>query len=160
MDPIGALILGLIVLGGLLTVTVLFILTLSKTLQLVDIRNRTLEPNQVWLILIPIFNFYWSFVLAKKISASISNEFRSRAIVIAPRPTYALGIATSVLDIVCSIMSWTTRDSPFNSFLLLASFVVWIAYWANVADYKKKLSQLPPKENEESLIFKNIPVQH
>jgi len=53
-------------------------LTLSKALKQCQPENRDLEPGQVWLQLIPIFNLYWNFVTTSKVPSSLKAEFRER----------------------------------------------------------------------------------
>jgi len=53
--------------------------TLRKVLNRVAPSNRLMEPGSVWLNLIPVFGFIWSFFIATRIPQSLRNEFRDRA---------------------------------------------------------------------------------
>lgn len=161
MDSIGLLIIGMIALIGMLVVGILFLLTISRTLRLVDYNNRLVQPDQVWLLLIPLFNLYWIFVLTRNVSYSIRNQFRDRGVAVPPKPTYALGLTFSIASLLSTFSSWSFLvEIPqlVSSVLGLVATVAWIAYWVSLSDYKRQLGKLPPKE--ESLIFGNIPVQY
>ena len=58
-----------------LAILIFFILTQQWTLQAVSPENRKMPPGNVWLQLIPIFNFYWQFVIVNRISESIGLEY-------------------------------------------------------------------------------------
>jgi len=53
--------------------TILFLLTLQNTLKRVCKKNRMIEPGQVWLNLIPLFNIVWQFIMINRIADSLKN---------------------------------------------------------------------------------------
>lgn len=160
MEYLGVIILfALIVLGVGLFVAIMFLLTLSKTLRAVAPQNRTMQPDQVWLLLIPLFNLYWIFVVVSKLSESIRNEFVSRGLSIEERPTYNLGLAYAIVTVVNGIFSVSFNfgssftSNPFSGMLSLAALILIIAYWVTVNNYKKRLESLPPADFADSMIF-------
>ena len=46
---------------GAIAVVVFFLLNLQNTIASCSKENQAMEPGMVWLLLIPLFNFYWIF---------------------------------------------------------------------------------------------------
>jgi hypothetical protein len=86
----------------------------------------------VWLLLIPLFNIIWHFIIVGNISTSLHNEFTSRNIQQEPSPGKSVGIAMCVLY-VCSIIP------AFGLLCALAGFICWICYWVKVAGFSALL---------------------
>lgn len=113
-----------------------YLLTLQNTLKAICPANRKIEPGLVWLSLIPVFNFVWNFILAKKIAFSLEKEFTDLGEKMDGRPLYNFGIFTSVMYIVTLIAKQITYGGVI---LIVAGLVVWIMYWNKIAEYKKAL---------------------
>ena len=62
----------------LFVVFIFFLLTLQRALARCRPECRTMEPGQVWLNLIPLFNIAWMFITVLRISESLRNEFYER----------------------------------------------------------------------------------
>ena len=106
---------------------IFFLLTLQKTLEAISTENRRIPPSNVWLMLIPLFNIVWQFIMVDKISESIAAECSKLNISRnEPKPTYNIGLAWNI----CNILS-------FLPFVGLAALVTFIIYWVKVAEYKK-----------------------
>ena len=60
----------------------LYLNSLRKTLLLIDVKNRTIDPNYVWFMFIIFFNLYYHFKLVSSIATSLSNEFSDRNIAV------------------------------------------------------------------------------
>ena len=130
----GGVVLILIVIGIMIIPAIFYLLTLQKALERCSIESRTTSPGSVWLLLIPLFNLVWLFIIVTKISESLHNEFTKRNIPEDPQPGKSLGITYAVL-VVCSII-------PLLGILAsLAALVCWILYWVKIAGYSKKLEQ-------------------
>lgn len=135
---------GFFILLVVLIPAIFFLLTVQNTLKVIQPRNRTMEPGQAWLMLIPLFNIIWQFILVERLSRSIENEFRSKNVPVYSRPCYGVGLAACILN-CCSIIPY------LGSLFSLAGFICWIIYWVNINDYKNKILRLPP--GGDSLIF-------
>ncbi|MFT3751022.1 MAG: hypothetical protein QM768_22100 [Agriterribacter sp.] len=125
--------LGFSVLGILLISlipAIFFLLTLQKTLNAVSPENRSMQPTQVWLLLIPVFNIVWIFITVTRIADSIKNECSRLSIPTAEsRPTYGIGLVMSIL--------WICGIIPVAGMIAsLAGLICWIIYWVKVNDYK------------------------
>ncbi len=57
---------------------ILYLMMLSRTLSRCSPRNRTMEPGQVWLNLIPCFNIVWLFITVNRVAESLEEEFYDR----------------------------------------------------------------------------------
>lgn len=141
MHPIGLAPVELLVIIAiifLISVTTLaplafFCLTLQKCLNRCAPQCRTMSPGQAWLLLIPIFNLVWQFIVVSRIASSLANEFRLRSMIKEPEPAKSLGLAFCLL-FVCGIV-------PFLGVLAgIAGMICWILYWVKIANYSAEIS--------------------
>ncbi|HET6996801.1 MAG TPA: hypothetical protein VFI06_17530 [Chitinophagaceae bacterium] len=140
---------------------ILFLVTQQNTLKIIQPQNRTMQPGEVWLQLIPLFGLVWQFIVVSKISESIRRELASENTFSfeqqnnpyannsygQPKPTYGIGIAYCVL--------WCCSIIPLlGSFAGIAALICWIIYWVQLSDYKNRIqakiysrdySQSPPR---------------
>ena len=146
----------------LLLPVIFFLLTQQNTLKVIRRENRKLSPGLVWLQLIPIFNFYWMFVVVTRIADSLDRENRSLlddSILGVPdpdaagdpgkRPTYRIGMTWCalyllfpLLIIVFNLFSGIGEARNFViAFLILSFFIMtcWVIYWVKLAGEKRKL---------------------
>ena len=70
----------LIILGIMIIPQIFYLITLQKTIKEVSIENRQIQPNQVWLALIPLFGLIWQFLMVNRIALSLQAEFKKRNI--------------------------------------------------------------------------------
>ena len=83
---------------------IFYLLTLQNTLKKVKKKNRTIEPGQVWLMFIPLFNIVWQFIMINRIADSLKSEFAERNISIKEdRPGAKIGIAYCILNLCGSV---------------------------------------------------------
>jgi ABC-type Fe3+ transport system permease subunit len=130
----GEIIIVLVILGIMIIPVIFFLMTLQKALERCSFESRTTSPGSVWLLLIPIFNLVWQFIIVSKISESLHNEFAKRNIQEDPQPGKSIGITFCVLA-VCSII-------PVIGFITsIAAFICWIIYWVKISGYSNKLLQ-------------------
>jgi len=117
---------------------IFFLLTVQKALERCAPESRTMSPGEVWLMLIPLFNVVWQFIMVLRVSSSLANEFCRRNLPIEAEPGQALGLACCIL-IVISII-------PVIGFLSgIAALVCWIMYWVKIADYSSQLAAAPAR---------------
>jgi hypothetical protein len=129
--------LALIILVGILLLYIFYILSLSRALSKCSVASRTMQPGMVWLLLVPLFNLVWQFIVVIGLADSLGKEFRARGILNAePEPGKTIGIAMCVCA-VCGII-------PFVNFVALpAQLVLWIIYWVKITDFSRRLDQIP-----------------
>lgn len=122
-----------------LILVVAYLLTLQKTLIVIKPKNRKVEYSLVWLMLIPVFNFAWNFILAKRISESIELEINESGNQMDGKPLYNLGVFCSIMYIL-TILSEFMKEGKI--FIVVPGFIVWLYYWKKVAEYQKAISKL------------------
>ena len=106
---------------------IIYIIVMRSTLEAVQESNRTTSVNSVFLLLIPLFNIVWKFILVNKLSQSISNEAKSKGIILdSAEPGKALGTMT------CA--------APFIPVLNLIQPILSIVYLVKLNNYKKLIS--------------------
>lgn len=125
-----------------LGLAIAYLLTLQNTLKAISPANRQTEPGMVWLMLIPVFNFVWNFILAKKIAFSLEKEFTDLGEKMDGRPLYNLGAFCSVMYIVTLVAHYIPMGGVF---LVVAGLIVWIMYWKKINEYKKALIAIKNK---------------
>ena len=108
-----------------------FLLNLRDLLSRVSPHNRMMQPDQVWLNLIPLFNLVWIFITIIRVRDSVRYEFQSRSWAPNGDFGYGVGLAAAIL----SILSW----GPLG----LAALVCWIIYWVRISELKNQLAQPP-----------------
>ena len=113
-----------------------FLWTLHRTLQRCAPENRTLSPGLVWLSLIPLFGYFWQFVIVSRIDDSLRREFISRSKGMPmPQQNYGYGIG-----ITMCILPIGTIIPIIGIAFGLAALVCWIVYWAKIAGYSDALA--------------------
>lgn len=127
----GLFILIFIVIAALV-VGILYLLTLQNLLNRVKPENRTVSPGNVWLLLIPIFNWIYPFILYPKISESVAKEYQSRGLSADGDFGKGLGITMPILTL-CGIIP------VIGALAGLANLVIWIIFWAKMSKYKNQL---------------------
>lgn len=128
--------LGLGVLAGLV-IRFFYCNTIRKTLLLIDEENRFMKPQEAWLAMIPIFNIYWNFKLAEKVSDSLTNEFYDRQIAEEQDPGKAIGYSFAALFALSNIPIAPSFLMVMNIF----SFIFFIRYWLKVSTFKTLLEE-------------------
>lgn len=124
----------LVALAITLGIAIMFLLTLSKALSRCSPRNRTMEPGQVWLNLIPLFNIVWQFITVTRVSESLSNEFYARG---RDRGGEDYGKSLGITSCVMNLLGWI----PFLGVILsLIGFVCFVIYWVKIAGYSGQLA--------------------
>jgi hypothetical protein len=121
--------LALIVLASV----VLYVLALSNILKKCSPTSRTMQPAMVWLLLIPLFNLVWHFVVVLAVGRPLGNEFKARGIPLSdPEPGKSLGIAMCVCG-VCGIIPGVG----------LVYLILLFVYWGKISGFSRLLDQTP-----------------
>jgi hypothetical protein len=125
------LIVGLM--GVLLLPTIFYVLTLQRALGACSPQNRQMEPGMVWLMLVPLVNIVWHFIVVSRVSGAMALEFAQRGIPTNdPTVGRQVGLATCILN-ACSII-------PYVGILAsIAGLVCWIIYWMKIAEATRGL---------------------
>lgn len=126
----GSALLVLVMLGLFLIPTIFYFISLQKALEAVSTENRMMPPGQVWLSLIPLFNFVWMFFVVNKIAESFQLEcYKLNIGTTELKPTQGIGNAKNILRL-CSFV-------PVLGIIASLGFIVcWIIHWVKVNEYK------------------------
>jgi hypothetical protein len=117
----------LIIFAIMIVPTIFYLLTLQKALNRCSPENRAMNPAMVWLMLIPLFNLVWQFIVVLNMAKSLGAEFAKRGIPAEPDPGQTLGLIMCVSSLLCG---------PIY-------LVFWIIYWVKVAGFSDKLAVGP-----------------
>jgi len=126
----------LVLIGGLILVVVLYLLNLQRLLKEISTTNRLVAPGNVWLMLIPLFNLIYPFILYPRICDSVRNEYQSRGMSEDGDFGRAIGITMPVLG----LCGWL----PYIGVIAgIANLVLFIIFWVKMAGYRTKLRSAP-----------------
>jgi len=162
-----------------LVIAILYLVNLQNTLKAASPENRKMPPANVWLLLIPLFNIYWMFVVVKRISETIAAEYQSKGQALSnAKPTYNVGMAMAALSVISSLISIVTSPNRMketemamqgvvvesqssglqmvSGLISLVVLVLWIVHWVQTAGYKNKMKMLPNNKGNDSQIFQGM----
>jgi hypothetical protein len=105
----------------------MFLLSLSKCFSEISSRNRQMEPGQVWLNLIPLFNLVWIIITIIRLADSLRDEFDDRRL-------DGDGDYGKTLGILYFVFSLTIVCGPVG-------LVCFIMYWVKVSGYTSTLRE-------------------
>jgi hypothetical protein len=164
---VALVIIYLAALGGVIYVFVRYLRTLQRALQRCSIQNRSLNPDLVYLQLIPGVGTGWQFVNVICVARSLEREFASRGVRIV-RPGQTVGVIMASLQVAAIALSYLGRllavvvvqrsfgggadagglvgTSVLALVLLLAAFILWIIYWSSIARFNRQLDAIPAPE--------------
>jgi Flp pilus assembly protein TadB len=127
---------------GCVVVLVLFLAFLAllaavaRALARVDRENRLMEPEQVWLCLIPVVNFVWLPVTVDRVGESFRNELAARG-----KTKKREGYGKSA-GFITLFLAWS------GALLLPVGVVFWFialiyagVYWVLVNGYARRLKE-------------------
>ena len=125
-----------LILAVSILISVFYLLNLQNLLKEIDQKNRLVEPGNVWLMFIPLFNIIYPFILYPKIADSVRNEYQARGIKKAGDFSRGIGVAMPILSL-CGIIP------VIGGLAGLANFVLFIIFWVKTAEYKNELKRSP-----------------
>jgi len=113
---------------------IVFLLTLHGALARCE--SRTMAPGQVWLLLVPVLQMGWIFVVVSALADSLQLEYSRRGIPVAAKPGKKNGYTYAILSLLNIV--------PFVGILtILPSLVYWIRYWAEIAKLSRGIALAP-----------------
>ena len=113
-----------------LIVSYFFMSSLSNALKQCRPRNQRMDPGQVWLNLIPLFNIFWMFHTVSSVSDSLRREFRSRGW----RARENFGQTWGIVFSVVNILTCGCYISGLPPIILL------VVYWSKIVAYTRELA--------------------
>lgn len=119
-----------------IVVAIFYLINLQNLLKEIAPGNRTVEPGNVWLMLIPLFSLIYGFILYPKVSESLKNEMEARELNEQSDYGRMLGLSMPILSLVGFI-------PVVGNLAGIANLVIMIVYWVKMANYKDKLQRSP-----------------
>jgi hypothetical protein len=119
-------------LGLILLPYIFYLISLKTVVERCSRECRALSPGQVWLLLIPIFNLGWHFVVVDRIATTIATELRSRGRQTEMQPGKGIGLAMCILTA-------STIIPVLGVLTAIAAVICWILYWVKICDYARIL---------------------
>jgi hypothetical protein len=124
----------LIVSLAALALLILYLLTLKGVLQEINAGNRKMRVEHIWLLLIPVFNFFWYPRVVHRLGLSIRAEYLDRGWHVGKRTP---GEITGYIAFVALLL-----------FLMLGKFFLFVAvisgviHWLQIYSVKAKMEGL------------------
>lgn len=128
------LIILLFMLGLFAIPQIFFIQTLNRTLALTQ-KHHTASSKSAWMLLIPIWGFFWIFYIVGKVAQGIKGRFKELKVEhgYASNTTgYGYGYAGLMLASCIPV-------EAVVGLAVLGCLICWILYWVNIARYNKVL---------------------
>jgi hypothetical protein len=132
-------------LGLALVLVASFLAAIARVLRRVSPEHRRMEPGQVWLNLVPIFNLVWCTVTVERVAESLRSEFRERGMD-GPSESYGRGRGLTMLGLLAS---GTLFYPAFVTYPIALCYA--IAYWRQLNHYAERLkpgAYSPPPTDE------------
>lgn len=141
-DPgvnIVSFILMTIIFLGLLGIYCYYLSDLRNLLKEVADQNRKVPPNNVFLMLIPVVNWAYGFIMYPNISKSVEAEFEARKLEPLGETFKNLSMAMPIL--VISNIALRQINGTLGVLVTFAWIVVWIIYWLKCSELKRRLKE-------------------
>lgn len=123
-------------------VAILFIQSLSRTLEKCSPPSRAMGTGSLWLLLIPLFNRIWLFVVVSNMAKSLSNEFRARGIPSAEaEPGQSEGMIMGITGLGSIAVALAAPSLGYIAHLIYAVF--YGLYWRKINQLSRMLDTAP-----------------
>jgi hypothetical protein len=128
--------------GFVFLLFIFYLLTMQKALTRVSRGNRLMEPEKVFLNLVPIFNVFWAFKTIFDVCDSLQAEYADRG----EDDTSDYGRTVGIIGQGTGLLGWGLFwvDDPTIVLLSfgvsLCSLVLWIIYWTKIIGYSNRLA--------------------
>jgi hypothetical protein len=109
---------------------VFYILALQASLKAVDPALRAMSPGLAWLLLIPLFNYIWIFVVVIRLARGYQRMWENQRLSSETNGGYGVGIAFAVSWVLCLI-------PLINLLAWIPALVFWVLHWVRVSQAKK-----------------------
>jgi hypothetical protein len=145
---------GSILILVFILIACLFTWTQQRVLKAVQPQNRLMRPGKVWLQLIPIFGFFWQFVVVLRIAKSVNKDrllFHEDSILglseedagkISENPSLPIGITYCFFCVVLVPIYFlppNTVQAGVRFFLIFGTMTCWIIYWTQIVILGRRL---------------------
>jgi hypothetical protein len=113
--------------------------SVAQTLSLTR-RHHDESPELAWLLMIPLFAIGWQYHLLRVLAKGFKQS--GKELGVEPGDAgFRLGLLHVLFATAAALFSAETTFPPADLVLRLASVVLWLAYWAQLASATRKLEQ-------------------
>jgi hypothetical protein len=113
----------------------LFALAVQAMLKIIQPGNRKMKPYQAWLIFIPVFTYFWVFVIARDLSRSVKKEYFHRHRTIKSNVFY-FGVVFGMLLLLSDLLHF------YNAFTGQAAVICFAIFWGMILWYMVNILRL------------------
>lgn len=103
-----------------------------KAMAGVPEKHRPMDPNMVWLLLIPLFNFFWNFKVYPPMMEAYRKALAEKNLPVEGDGGYNLALAYCITVVCCII-------PLLNVLAALAVLVLWILVLVKAYGFKRQL---------------------
>jgi hypothetical protein len=116
-------------------IMIVWMVVMNKALDQVSHDLRRMEPNAVWLCLIPLFGFVWQFLVAGAVAEGIAKELLARNMYPKEdKPGYGYALSGCILVCCCII--------PFVGVCVaVIGLILLVVHMIKIAEYNSILKQ-------------------
>ena len=100
----------------------LFALTVRMLLEVCAPVSRTMQPNGVWWLLVPLVNIVFQFVVVLRVASTLANEHQHRQRQGLPETGKEVGLAACISGVACLVPG-------IGPIAAVACIGCWIYYW-------------------------------
>lgn len=134
-------ILWIIIFLGWISTSITWSFMASRALQQIDPALRRMRPEYSWLLLIPVWGFFWQFMLVNALAESFRDEFvRRNYIPREEKPGMMSGLSANIL--FCLVVL-----PPFGIPITIISYIPRIIHIVKIKRYTAELAQLIAVQN-------------
>jgi hypothetical protein len=106
-----------------LAIAILLLYLIFSCFQRIPARHRQMEPWQVWLLLIPVFNVVWNFFVFPKLARSYQSYFAEQGRTDVGDCGEKIGLWYAILTVAGVVLGWVPC---LGALVGLASLVLFI----------------------------------
>ncbi len=123
---------------------------LQKNVRAIPESHRQLRPGSVWLLLIPLFNIAWLFIVTRRISASWKSFFSERGDADVGGCAATPGLWFAITNAFCNLAQFipNTIVQVLVLGVSLAFFILMIVYLILINDLRHKAEKQPESSSE------------
>lgn len=116
-------------------IQIYYLLSVRKLMTAIRPHNRMINPDLIWLGLIPVFRFVWPFVMNPLVCGSVKRDMEESGIDEYGDYGRFMGIAYPFLGLAKNFI-------PFGSLVSIPEFLVWVFFWMKLNEYRKRIVEV------------------
>lgn len=131
----------LIFLTIIITLAVFYLRSVQKLLNAISAEFRYMPASQVGLMLIPLFNIVFHFVMVFRIADSVRDQILKLGVPTgSSKPGLIMGISTMALYLAGVVLNTLGWELTIDFLCTIGSLICWIIYWVQIERYRKLIT--------------------